>query len=131
MYSKKVIEHFRNPQNMGVIRNPDAWAQVGNPICGDIMKVYLKISKGEGGALKEKEYIKEIKFQTLGCAAAIAISSVVTAMAKGMSLTKAKNIKSSQVVKELGGLPPNKIHCSLLAVQAIKRALNKYQKSRI
>jgi len=118
-YSEKVLKHFRHPKNMGEIKNPDGVATVGNPVCGDIMKLYIKV--------KNKK-IKDIKFQTLGCAAAISISSVLTTMVKGKSLKQAQQIKNEQIIKSLGGLPTTKIHCSLLAVKVLKKAIKNYEK---
>lgn len=128
LYTKKVLQYFRNPKNMGVIKKPDALAQVGNPVCGDIMKIYLRIGTRGTGSTKE-EYIKNIKFQTLGCAAAIATSSIVTEMAKGKSLKEALKIDNNKVVEVLGGLPQFKLHCSVLAAQALKKAIQNYQKN--
>ncbi|MCK5212261.1 iron-sulfur cluster assembly scaffold protein [Candidatus Parcubacteria bacterium] len=124
MYSKKVIEHFKNPHNQGVIKNPDAVGEKGNPICGDVMKIYLKISNK---AKNQIEYIEDVKFETLGCAAAIAISSALTDMVKGKSIDEALKITKDQIVKELGGLPAPKIHCSMLGVDALKQAIENYQ----
>ena len=123
-YSKKVIEHFKNPHNQGVIKNPDAVGEKGNPICGDVMKIYLKISNK---AKNQIEYIEDVKFETLGCAAAIAISSALTDMVKGKSIDEALKITKDQIVKELGGLPAPKIHCSMLGVDALKQAIENYQ----
>jgi len=117
-YSKKVIEHFRNPHNQGVIKNADAIGKVGNPVCGDILKIYLKI---------KDDAIKDIKFETLGCAAAIAVSSVLTDRAKGKTLDEALKIKKDDTVKDLGGLPPIKIHCSMLGVDALQQAIKNYK----
>ncbi|MDD4271941.1 MAG: iron-sulfur cluster assembly scaffold protein, partial [Patescibacteria group bacterium] len=103
-YSKKVIEHFKNPHNQGRIKNADAIGQVGNPSCGDVMKIYLKIGKNKKGV----DAIKDIKFETLGCAAAISVSSALTDRAKGMTLDQALKIKKDDIVKDLGGLPPVK-----------------------
>ncbi|MDO9399550.1 MAG: iron-sulfur cluster assembly scaffold protein [bacterium] len=118
MYSKKVIQHFQKPHNQGVIKNPDAIGQVGNPACGDIMKIYLKI--------KDKT-IKDIKFETMGCAAAIAVSSVFTDLIKNKTLTEALKVDNKKIVEELGGLPAQKIHCSMLAIEAFKNAVDNYQ----
>src|SRR3989338_6439006 len=107
-YSKKVLELFRNPKNMGEMKNPDAVGQVGNPQCGDIMKIYLKIGKNKS----KKNYIKDIKFQTMGCVAAIATSSMATQLAKGKTLEEAEKIKNKDVAESLKGLPPEKLHCS-------------------
>lgn len=124
-YSKKLLFLFKNPKNMGVIKNCDSQSMVGNPVCGDVMKVYLKIKKtNEVG--RQEDYIKDIKFQTLGCAAAIATSSIVTSLAKGKTLKEALKIDKQMVAKELGGLPKVKFHCSILAVDALHEAINKY-----
>lgn len=117
-YNKKVLEHFRNPQNMGEIKNFSAVGEVGNPTCGDVMKIYLDI---------EDDKIKDIKFQTMGCAAAIATSSMLTVLAKGKSLKEAKKIKNVDVAKALGELPPIKIHCSNLAADALQEAIKNYE----
>lgn len=119
MYSKKVLEHFRKPHNFGSMKNPTVIGQVGNLACGDVMKLYLKIDKNKAG----QEYIKDIKFETLGCAAAIATSSVVTDLAKGLLLKEAMTINNNDVIKALEDLPTIKIHCSLLAVDALTEAI--------
>jgi nitrogen fixation protein NifU and related proteins len=123
MYTKKVIEHFSRPHNQGRMKNPDGVGMVGNPVCGDLMKIYLKIKKNS----KKEEYIQDIKFETLGCAAAIATSSMVTELAKGKSLQVAQKITRANVAKALEGLPPIKMHCSNLAADALKKALENYQ----
>jgi len=123
-YSKKVIEHFRNPHNQGRIKNADAVGQVGNPACGDVMKIYLKIALNK----KNEPIIKDIKFETLGCAAAISVSSALTDRANGLTLEQALSIKKDDIVKDLGGLPPIKVHCSMLGVEALHLAINKYLK---
>jgi len=117
-YSKKVIEHFKNPRNQGVIKDADAVGKVGNPVCGDVMKIYLKI---------EDNIIKDVKFETLGCAAAIATSSILTEMVKWKSIDDALKITKDQIVKELGGLPAPKIHCSMLCIGALREAIAKYK----
>lgn len=121
MYSKKVFEHFRNPHNFGSIKNADSVGEVGNLACGDVMKLYLKIAKNKKG----EDFIKDIKFETLGCAAAIATSSVVTDLAKGKTLEEALKIDNNDVIKALDELPTIKIHCSLLAIKALNQAINK------
>ena len=121
-YSPEVLKHFRHPHNYGSLKSPSAIGQVGNPVCGDVMKLYLKIGKNKAG----NQIIKNIKFETLGCTAAIATSSVVTDLAKGKTLDFAMSITKDDVVKVLGTLPAVKIHCSLLAVEALKRAINTY-----
>lgn len=107
---------------MGEIKDADGVATVGNPVCGDIMKLYLKIEKKAG-----KEYIKDIKFQTLGCGAAISTSSMITVMAKGRPLAEAEKISKQAVAEAVGGLPKNKIHCSVLAADALKKAIEDYR----
>lgn len=123
-YTQKVINHFKKPHNQGVIKNADAVGQVGNPACGDIMKIYLKIAKNAAQA----DYIKDIKFETLGCAAAIAVSSDLTDRAKGKTLNEALQINKDDIVQDLGGLPEQKIHCSMLGIQALRKAIEKYKK---
>ena len=123
MYSKKVIEHFTRPHNQGKMKNPDGVGAVGNPTCGDLMTIYIKVKKDK----KKRETIGEIKFETLGCAAAIATSSMVTDLAKGETLEKAMKISRSDVAEGLEGLPPAKLHCSNLASDALKEAIKDYQ----
>ena len=118
-YTEKLMEHFRAPHNQGSIKNADAVGQVGNRRCGDIMKIYLKIKENK---------IADIKFETLGCAAALATSSVLTDLAKGKELNEALQISKNDIVKELGGIPPEKFHCSILAEEALKQAIDTYQK---
>ncbi len=122
MYSKKVIQHFTHPKNMGEIKNPSGVGEVGNPVCGDLMKITIKVAKKEG-----QEIIRDIKFKTFGCAAAIATSSMITEMAKGKSLDAAMKINRPDVARELGGLPPVKMHCSNLAADALHKAIEDYK----
>lgn len=122
MYSKKVIEHFTRPHNQGVIKNPDGVGSVGNPTCGDIMKVYIKVKKKD-----DAEVIEDIKFETLGCAAAVATSSMVTDLAKNKTLGEAAKITRSDVADALEGLPPIKMHCSNLAADALHEAIKNYK----
>jgi nitrogen fixation NifU-like protein len=122
MYSNLVIKHFTNPKNQGRMKNPDGFGTVGNPACGDIMAVYIKVKKAKG-----KEIISDIKFETLGCAAAIATSSMVTQMAKGKDLDAAAKITRQDVADNLQGLPPAKMHCSNLAELALKKAIEDYR----
>lgn len=117
MYSDKVMDHFMNPRNMGEIENPSGVGEVGNPTCGDIMKVYLDIEDG---------IIKDVKFKTFGCGSAIATSSMSTEMIKGKSVEEAMSVTNKAVAEALDGLPPVKMHCSVLAEQAIKAALQDY-----
>ncbi len=116
-YTDKVMDHFANPRNVGEIPDADGIGEVGNPVCGDIMKMYLKIDNG---------VITDIKFKTFGCGAAIATSSVSTEMIKGKTIEEALKITNKQVIDQLGGLPPAKIHCSVLAEQAVKSAIADY-----
>ncbi len=117
IYSDKVMDHFSNPRNVGEIENPDGVGEVGNAKCGDIMKMYLRINNG---------VIEDVKFKTFGCGAAIATSSMATEMIKGKSIDDALKLTNSAVVEALEGLPPVKLHCSVLAEQAVKAALSDY-----
>ncbi|MEK7847662.1 MAG: Fe-S cluster assembly scaffold protein NifU [Chloroflexota bacterium] len=119
MYSPLVMDHFRNPRNVGVIQNPDGVGQVGNPVCGDVMQMMIKV---------ENDRITDIKFQTMGCGAAIATSSISTEMVKGKTLEEAKDISNKAVAEALGGLPATKMHCSNLAADAIHLAIDDYLK---
>jgi nitrogen fixation protein NifU and related proteins len=123
-YSKKVIEHFTRPHNQGKMAKPDGVGTVGNPKCGDIMRMYIKIAKNKSG----EEIIKDIKFETLGCGAAISTSSMATDLAKGMTVAEALKITNKQVACELGGLPKMKLHCSNLAADALHEAIADYRK---
>jgi len=118
MYTQKVLDHFKNPHNQGEMKDCDAVGQEGNPVCGDVMKIYLKI---------KDNVIADVKFETLGCAAAIAVSSDLTDMVKGKTLDEAMKITKDDVVKDLGGLPPFKVHCSMLGVDALRKAIKNYQ----
>jgi len=119
-YSQKVMDHFMNPRNVGSIENPDGVGEVGNPRCGDIMRIYLKI---------DNDLITDIKFQTFGCGAAVATSSMITEMVKGKNIKEALKISNQNVAEALGGLPPVKMHCSNLAAQALKAAIDNYLKN--
>lgn len=129
-YNKKVITHFEKPKNVGEIKNADGIGEVGNPVCGDVMRVYIKVSKRKVKG-KAEEYIKDIKFKTFGCMAAIATSSMITELAKGKSLEEAKKLTRADVSKNLGGLPPIKEHCSNLAADALREAIKNYEKRKI
>lgn len=120
MYNEKVMEVFENLQNVGEVENYNAKGVVGNEVCGDIMQVTLRI---------ENNIIRDAKFKTFGCAAAMTTSSIATTMIKGMTIEEALKVKNSDVIKELGGLPPQKIHCSVLAEEAIKAAIEDYRKN--
>ncbi len=124
MYTQKVIEHFQKPHNLGKMKDSDAVGEVGNPVCGDLMRIYLKVGKDKRG----QQHIKDIKFETLGCVAAIATSSMITDLAKGKTFEEAMKIKFSDVEKSLGSLPPVKKHCADLAVRALQAAIGNYKK---
>lgn len=120
-YSEKVMDHFNNPRNMGEIKNPDGVGKVGNPVCGDIMNLYIKVKDGR---------IIDAKFKTFGCGAAIATSSMVTEMVKGKTIEEALEISNRAVAEALDGLPPVKMHCSVLAEDALKSAVEDYSKKK-
>jgi len=118
MYSEKVMDHFRNPRNVGVIENASGIGHVGNPVCGDIMELYIKVKDG---------VITDAKFKTFGCGAAIATSSMVTELVKGKSVDEAIKVSNHAVAEALGGLPKIKMHCSVLAEDALKKAIQDYR----
>lgn len=119
MYSEKVMDHFSNPRNVGTMQDADGIGEVGNITCGDIMRIYIKVD--------EDERISDIKFQTFGCGAAVATSSMVTELAKGKTLDEALKLTNKDVAEELGGLPPIKMHCSNLAADALQAAIKNYR----
>jgi len=121
VYTEKVMEHFRNPRNMGVIEDADGVGEVGNPTCGDMMRITIKV---------KDNILEDVKFQTLGCGAAVATSSMVTEMAIGKTLDEAVEISNKSVAEELGGLPPNKMHCSNLAADGLHKAIDDYRARR-
>ena len=118
LYSEKVMDHFRNPRNVVVIEDANGIGEVGNAVCGDIMKIYLKINSDE--------VIEDVKFETFGCGSAIASSSMATQMIKGKPVSEALKLTNQAVTEALDGLPPHKVHCSVLAEEAIKKAVNDY-----
>jgi len=118
-YSEKVMEHFRNPHNVGEIKDASGIGKVGNPVCGDIMNLYIKV---------ENDIITDAKFKTFGCGAAIATSSMVTELVKGKTVKEALDVSNRAVAEALGGLPPIKMHCSVLAESALKSAIEDYLK---
>ena len=118
IYSETVMDHFMNPRNVGEIENPDGIGEVGNPVCGDMMTFYIKV---------KNNHLEDVKFKTFGCGAAIAVSSMVSEMAKGKTLEEAMEITSSSVADELGGLPKQKLHCSNLGAEALTEAIKDYQ----
>jgi len=120
-YNKEVMKHFLKPKFSGKIKNPDTIGRINNDLCGDLMEVYLKIDK-------KKNKIKDIKFQTLGCAAAIASSDVLCELAKGKTLEQAKKINNKMIIKKLKGLPSIKLHCSVLGERTLKKAIEDYEK---
>ena len=117
IYSDKVMDHFTNPRNVGEISNPDGIGEEGNPVCGDMMTFYIKVKDNR---------LEDVKFKTFGCGAAIAVSSMVSEMAKGKTIDEARKITPELVAKELEGLPKNKFHCSNLGAQALNRAIDDY-----
>ena len=121
MYSKKVLDHFKNPRNMGEIPDADGIGTVGNPVCGDMMNIYIKV---------EDNRIVDIKFKTFGCGAAIATSSMTTELAKGKTLDEAMKLTRTNVADSLGGLPPVKMHCSNLAADGLHEAIKDYRKKK-
>jgi nitrogen fixation NifU-like protein len=121
MYSEIVMDHFTNPRNAGVIEDADGVGEVGNPQCGDMMTFYIKV---------KDDTLVDVKFQTFGCVAAIAVSSLVSEMAKGKKLDEAQQITRQGVAQALGGLPPNKMHCSNLGAEALSLAINNYQEKK-
>jgi nitrogen fixation NifU-like protein len=118
MYTEQVMDHFRNPRNVGEVENPDGVGEVGNPVCGDMMKITIRVKDGR---------LEEVKFKTLGCGAAIATSSVTTEMARGMTLEEAMALTRDRVAAALGGLPANKMHCSNLAADGLHKAIEDYR----
>ena len=122
MYSEKVLDHFRNPRNVGEIEDADGVGTVGNPVCGDMMSVYIKV---------KDDKIEDIKFKTFGCGAAIATTSMTTELANGKTLDEAMKITRQNVADELGGLPPIKMHCSNLAADALHEAIKDYRKRKV
>ena len=120
MYNETVIDHFNNPRNVGELNGANAVGEVSSPVCGDTTFIYLDVEDG---------VIKDIKFKTFGCAAAIASSSMLTTMVRGMTLEEAKNISNDDVVKALGGLPEVKVHCSVLAADTLRKAIDEYEKA--
>ena len=118
MYSEKVMEHFRNPRNVGEIEDADGVGEIGNASCGDIMKIYIKV---------EEDVIKDVKFQTFGCGSAIATSSMVTEMVLGKTIDEAEAVTNKAVAEALDGLPPTKMHCSNLAADALHGAIKDYK----
>jgi len=122
IYNKKVIKLFKNPHNYGRIKNPDGVGRVGNIVCGDVMQLYIKVGKNKKG----EEILKDIKFETFGCVAAIVTSSIITDLAKGKTIKKALEITKENVIDSLGGLPKVKYHCSVLSVDALVEAIYNY-----
>jgi len=120
-YNKKVMDHFFNPRNVGEIKDADGVGEVGNPVCGDLMKMYIKV---------KNDTIEDIKFQTFGCGAAVATSSMITELAKGKKLDEALKVSNKTVAEELDGLPPIKMHCSNLAADALRAAINDYRNTK-
>jgi nitrogen fixation NifU-like protein len=120
-YSKKVMEHFLHPRNIGEMKDADGFAEVGNPVCGDQLSFYIKVKDGK---------IADVKFLSFGCASNIATASILTEEVKGMKVEDAKKYDWNKIVKDLGGLPKQKVHCSILAVDGLKKAIEDYQNKR-
>ena len=125
-YTDKVMKEFTKPKNQGEMEDYDGLGRVGSAVCGDVMEIYIKISKNKEG----KEIIKDIKFKTFGCTSAIASSSMLTQMVKGKTIEEAKKLNNNKIVKKLGGLPPIKHHCSLLGTQALHKSIENYEKKK-
>jgi len=121
-YTKKTVDHFLHPKNIGEIKKPDGYAQIGNMVCGDQLDFFLKVEKG---------IIKDVKFLSFGCASNIATASILTEKIKGMTISEAKKYKWEKIVTELGGLPKQKIHCSVMAVQGLRKAITDYEKRQV
>ena len=121
-YTKKTINHFLKPQNVGQLKNPDGYAQIGNMVCGDQLDFFLKVEKGR---------VKDVKFLSFGCASNIATASILTEKVKGMTIEEAKKYKWEKVVSDLGGLPHQKEHCSVMAVQGLRKAIADYEKNQV
>lgn len=121
-YTKKTMKHFLEPKNVGQIKNPDGYAQIGNMVCGDQLDFFLKVEKGK---------IKDVKFLSFGCASNIATASVLTEKVKGMTIEEAKKYKWEKIVNDLGGLPHQKVHCSVMAVQGLQKAIADYENSQV
>ncbi len=121
MYTEKVMDHFANPRNTGVIDDADGVGEVGNPVCGDMMTFYIKV---------KDDILEDVKFQTFGCVAAIAVSSIVSEMAKGKKIDEVREITNKVVAEALGGLPKNKLHCSNLGAEALALAIKNYEEKR-
>jgi nitrogen fixation NifU-like protein len=121
IYSEKVMDHFQNPRNVGEIPDADGVGEIGNPVCGDMMTFYIKV---------KDNVIEDVKFQTFGCGAAIAVSSMVSEMAKGKTIDEAMKMTKEMVAEQLGGLPKNKMHCSNLGADALHKAIEDYQKKK-
>ena len=124
MYSKKVMDLFQHPKNMGEMKNPDGIGEIGNLTCGDVMKIYIKVEKNK----RKEEVIKDIRVETFGCVAAVSSSSILTEMVKSRTIKYALSITKDQIIKKLGGLPPIKYHCSVLAVDALRNSIKDYRK---
>jgi len=126
MYSKKVMEIFREPCNMGEIKDADGVGKVGNPMCGDVMEVFIKAGRNKKG----EDIIKDIKVKTFGCVAAIVTSSILTDLVKGKTFEEAKKVGKNDIIKKIDGLPPQKVHCSVLAHDALANAIGDYEKKK-
>ena len=125
-YTEKVMDHFLHPTNIGEIENPDGYAEVGSPVCGDMLSFFLKVGKNE----KNEEVILDVKFLSFGCASNIATASMMTEQVIGMKIEDAKKFKFKEIVDDLGGLPEQKLHCSVLAVEGLQKAIKNYEEKK-
>lgn len=124
VYSKTIIKHFQNPKNYGRMKNPSGTGKVGNPVCGDVLWLYIKVKKDKKTG---KEIITDSKFETLGCVVAIAVSSILTTMVIGKTIEQAEKITKKDILKKIGSVPPIKEHCSVLGAEALQKAIKNYQ----
>jgi len=125
-YTEKVMDHFLHPRNIGEIENPDGYAEVGSPVCGDMLSFFLKVGKNE----KNEDVVSDVKFLSFGCASNIATASMMTEQVIGMKIEDAKKFKFKEIVDDLGGLPEQKLHCSVLAVEGLQKAIKNYEEKK-
>lgn len=126
-YTEKVMDHFLHPRNIGEIENPDGYAEVGSPVCGDMLSFFLKVGKNE----KNEDIISDVKYLSFGCASNIATASMMTEQVIGKTIEDAKKFKFKEIVDDLGGLPEQKLHCSVLAVQGLQKAIKDYEEKKL
>jgi nitrogen fixation NifU-like protein len=131
MYTETLIDAFQNPKNVGEIDNPDILGKAGNPVCGDVMWLYLKFAQSQDDKELMDKIIEDIKFKTMGCAAAIGTSEVICELAKGKTLDEASKITKQDIINYLGSLPPEKVHCSILATEALANGIRDYKETKV